>query len=88
MLCLVFLQLKIKDFIIFSDTTCTSLTYLVYFQTSKEHLQMFKGLLAKMMEEKWKTFGRFHFYLKMAQFILYLAILTTAFYLRPGTVSI
>lgn len=56
-------------------------------QTSKEHLMMFKGLLAKMMEEKWKTFGRFHFYLRMGLFVLYLAILTTAFYLRPGTVS-
>ncbi|XP_071793459.1 transient receptor potential cation channel subfamily V member 5-like [Asterias amurensis] len=58
--------------------------HLIVNQTSKEHLQMLKGVIYKMLDEKWKTFGRFNFFARLASFLLYLSILTTAFYLRPG----
>ncbi|XP_072177868.1 transient receptor potential cation channel subfamily V member 5-like [Diadema setosum] len=53
-------------------------------QSDLEHLCLMKGLMSKMLHEKWKTFGRFQFYLRMSLFIFYLVLLTTAFYLRPG----
>ncbi|XP_038045399.1 transient receptor potential cation channel subfamily V member 6-like isoform X1 [Patiria miniata] len=58
--------------------------HLIVNQTSKEHLQMLKGVIYKLLDEKWKTFGRFNFCARLAFFLLYLAVITTAFYLRPG----
>ncbi|XP_786430.2 transient receptor potential cation channel subfamily V member 5 [Strongylocentrotus purpuratus] len=53
-------------------------------QSDIDHLGLMKGLMTKLLHEKWKTFGRFQFYLRMGLFIFYLILLTTAFYLRPG----
>ena len=49
---------------------------------------MLKGVIYKLLDEKWKTFGRFNFFVRLAFFLLYLAVLTTAFYLRPGKVCV
>ncbi|XP_041477410.1 transient receptor potential cation channel subfamily V member 5-like [Lytechinus variegatus] len=53
-------------------------------QSDIDHLGLMKGLMTKLLHEKWKTFGRFQFYLRMGLFVLYLMLLTTAFYMRPG----
>ncbi|XP_013397110.1 transient receptor potential cation channel subfamily V member 5 [Lingula anatina] len=48
------------------------------------HIDMMDGVVANLLDEKWKTFARYRFYRRFLMFFLYYAILVVAFMLRPG----
>ncbi|XP_006816006.1 transient receptor potential cation channel subfamily V member 6-like [Saccoglossus kowalevskii] len=61
-----------------------SILHLVVNQEGMEHLDMMDGLIVYILREKWKSYARYRFLRRAAFFLLYLLLVTIAFYLRPG----
>ncbi|KAE9412049.1 hypothetical protein Angca_001806, partial [Angiostrongylus cantonensis] len=53
------------------------------FQKTSEHLELLEGILEKIIEEKWKAFGKRYWLRSLFFFIVYYIIFTAAYMLRP-----
>uniref|UniRef100_A0A158P7D7 ANK_REP_REGION domain-containing protein n=1 Tax=Angiostrongylus cantonensis TaxID=6313 RepID=A0A158P7D7_ANGCA len=60
----------------------SALSLVVYGKTS-EHLELLEGILEKIIEEKWKAFGKRYWLRSLFFFIVYYIIFTAAYMLRP-----
>ncbi|XP_033116473.1 transient receptor potential cation channel subfamily V member 5-like, partial [Anneissia japonica] len=60
-----------------------SALYTIAYKSGMDRLPMLKGLILHIIEQKWKTFAKFHFILRLIVYICYLVFLSTGFYLRP-----
>ncbi|VDM51810.1 unnamed protein product [Angiostrongylus costaricensis] len=64
----------------------SALSLVVYGKTS-EHLELLEGILEKIVEEKWKAFGKRYWLRSLFFFIVYYIIFTAAYMLRPITAT-
>nr|QYV98476.1 transient receptor potential cation channel subfamily V [Hirudo verbana] len=64
-----------------------SVLCLIVYGEKPEHLEMIDGTVAQLLHEKWETFARFRFFRRFIFFLVYYAIASVAFVLRPATVK-
>ena len=73
-----------KYLIISSPPDWGSALIIILNGTKPEHLNMLEGgIIAKLLDEKWKTFAMMMFYKKMFFLILHLLCISFSIYSRP-----
>uniref|UniRef100_A0A0N4YPQ0 ANK_REP_REGION domain-containing protein n=1 Tax=Nippostrongylus brasiliensis TaxID=27835 RepID=A0A0N4YPQ0_NIPBR len=60
----------------------SALSLVVYGKTSA-HLELLDGILEKILDEKWKAFGKRYWFRSLISFTVYYVIFTAAYMLRP-----